>query len=497
MLGVSPCLGDDAMTTAVLYARVSDEKQGRDDRNSLPVQRERFLARCAERGYVPLGEPYVDVESGRRVSRKSYQRLLEDARRHMFDVVVVTFLDRFGRDQWETMRSLAELRSLGIDIEATEEDLGAFVDDSQRFLMTAFRAWGANEESKKIGMRVKIAAHRAVREGVAMGSTPYGYLKDRSTGKVVHVPDPDTAPIIRAIFEMYAHRNMSFMQIRDDLNRRDVPSPNGGAWSDNGVGNLLSRPAYVGDVVWGESYIRDAHEPIVTRELFEAVQRRRKIKGELSRGKTQRSHYLLSGIIYCAHCGGRMEGNTSHASPGKKRPYGPYRRYNCKAYRIRRGCEHRNQHDADKLEAAVIRELGAHMLQIDELTQQAEDELATRLDEFEHVERRLREIPERFAKNMQLYERGVVVSEAQLAIANQRLDDEERMLQRERVRLLEAIEDAKTFSSRVERMPRDEVELTEYLEAMTVAEQKAELQEWISRIDVTEYDYNPHVQVRV
>ena len=119
------------MKRAALYARVSTDRQADADRNSLPAQREAFNAHCARQGYAPAGE-YQDVQRGSVVSRREYQRLLAAVRAGQVDVIVVTFLDRFGRDEWEIMGRIGELRGLGVDVEATEESLSSFLEVSIR-----------------------------------------------------------------------------------------------------------------------------------------------------------------------------------------------------------------------------------------------------------------------------------------------------------------------------------------------------------------------------
>ena len=133
---------------AALYARVSTAGQAAEDRNSLAAQQAAYASLCAAEGHDPV-VTYTDVESGRRSSRSEYQRMLGDARAGAFDLLVVTFLDRFGRDQWEVMARLGELRTLGVEVVATEEPV-------QEFIFAALAAYKAGR-----GVEAPLAADHA------------------------------------------------------------------------------------------------------------------------------------------------------------------------------------------------------------------------------------------------------------------------------------------------------------------------------------------------
>src|SRR5690554_5462009 len=142
---------------AALYARVSTDRQAGDDRNSLPVQRSRFADWCVQHDAEPVAE-YTDAETGRVSTRPGYQQMLTDARAGKFDAIVVRHLDRFGRDQWEIMGRIGELRALGVEVDATDEAL-------HDFIYVALSAWKADAESKRLGERVRAALIRQASKG--------------------------------------------------------------------------------------------------------------------------------------------------------------------------------------------------------------------------------------------------------------------------------------------------------------------------------------------
>lgn len=470
------------MIRAACYSRVSDASQGEADRQSLPYQREAFTNRCAERGYT-AGEIYVDVESGTKVGRIAYQRMLADAKAGQFDVLVVTYLDRFGRDQWEVMGALRDLRQANVTVDSLN-------DDTSEFVMVALSAWKADQESKRIGQRVKDASHRAVREGRPMGQFPYGYRRQRDESGFRMVPDPDEAAVVREIYRLYVEDGLSMSDIRTVLNQRATPAPRGTAWSAESVRYVLLRPTYTGDYVYGETRVQQGHDPIVDRETWEAAQRRRLLRKGLPAGRTHRSDYLLSGVIFCAHCGGRMEGNTSYLVKGRY----TYRRYSCAAYRKTQTCTFRNQHDADQLEAAVLADLTA-LCEQDEGVRRESRVVELRAS-LAATTKALTALPERFLRNMRLFDSGAIASEAQLRLANQRLEAEQESLTAERDRLTAALAAEEAGDERASTFPMLAAILREDWTARSPAQRKALIQDVIERVEVTSGSYEPRIVLR-
>lgn len=465
---------------AVLYARVSTDAQAEDDRQSLPVQREEFLTRCTERGYE-AAEVFVDVQSGREVDRKAYQRLLAAAGRREFDVIVVTFLDRFGRDEWEIMGALRDLRRLGIEIDAIH-------DDTSEFIMVALSAWKAGAESKRIGERVKATMQRAVREGKPMGQFPYGYRRHRDDDGFHMLPHPDHAPVVREIYRLYVVEALSMAQIQRHLNAEGIPGPRSATWTVETVRNVLARPTYTGMFVYGEARVQQGYEPLIDQATWDAAQARRELRRGLPAGRTHRSDYLLSGVIYCAHCQGRMEGNTSVI-----RSY-TYRRYTCATYRKRQLCAFRNQHDADKLEAAVLTDLLALVEQ--DAGVQRESHVQRLRADLSATEKAIGALPERFVRNMRLFDSGAIASEAQLRLANQRLEADQQHLNAERIRLTEALEAEEADDLRAVALPALAHALRDGWGPMTPAQRKALILDLIERVEVTTGSYEARIDLR-
>ena len=104
---------------AVGYLRVSSQQQTGERHSSLETQENRYLTYCSQ-NHASAIATFTDIVSGRRDDRKEYQRMVEFVMHGGADVIVVQFLDRFGRNPKEILRRYWELQDHGISVIATD-----------------------------------------------------------------------------------------------------------------------------------------------------------------------------------------------------------------------------------------------------------------------------------------------------------------------------------------------------------------------------------------
>lgn len=433
--------------------------------------------------------------SGAKVDRPEYQRMLEDGRRGRFDVLVVSYLDRLGRDDWETMAAIGELRRHGVTVEATQET-------AERFLDVALSAWKAAEERQRISARVSLTMAAAASRGIALGRPPYGYTKawDSSpTGRPINhrlVVDEAQAEWVRQAFTWYARENVSLREIALRFSEGSPPKPNGSRhWFPEEIRKLLVRRRYLGEQTWKGRTTPGAHEGIVDADLFEAVQQRLAVKSALPPGGVQASDYLLSGLLRCGHCGGPMHGSSTRARPERSR-HVTTRLYVCSRHRKRQGCEFPNNHEAGGVERAVVAELSALAGDIEAVEQTVADTAERQRARIAEIERTLERLDARFLRNLELFERGAIASESQLATANGALADERRRLGDERDALETSLVSDDERRTVVEQMPTRVRTLVDRLDTLPTAEAKGLLQQLVSNVTIGE-DAAPRITLRV
>jgi DNA invertase Pin-like site-specific DNA recombinase len=265
-----------------IYTRKSSEEGLGQDFNSLHAQREAceaFIKSQAGEGWKLVKTAYDDGGfSGGTMERPALQRLLEDIRSRLIDVVVVYKVDRLTR-------SLADFAKM---VELFDSQTVSFVAVTQQFNTTT--SMGrltlnvllsfAQFEREVIGERIRDKVAASKRKGIWMGGAlPLGYeVHERKL-----VVNPEQAQTVRQILERYLELG-SVRLLKEDLGRHGVVSAirvskhgnrrGGKPFSRGALYHLLSNPIYVGEIRHKQGLYTGQHEAIVSRTLWERVQQR-------------------------------------------------------------------------------------------------------------------------------------------------------------------------------------------------------------------------------
>jgi DNA invertase Pin-like site-specific DNA recombinase len=247
------------MTRAVIYKRVSTQRQAQEDRYSLAEQDDKCDQYCASKGYDVVAN-LEDVYSGAELAKRPKMSELRDLiRKQKIDVVVATTLDRIGRSQTHQTVVLYEAEEHGVRLELTEE---VCEDTDTGRLMRMFSGFFAEIEREKIQGRTLRGKQQRAREGKMLPSNIplYGYSW-ADEHKTRYVENPVTAPIARRIWNE-ATSGKPTRRIAIDLTREGIdcpkdawrrekgdPSdpPQGNGWVYNTVRGILHNPAYWGN----------------------------------------------------------------------------------------------------------------------------------------------------------------------------------------------------------------------------------------------------------
>src|ERR1700686_5237261 len=160
-----------------IYVRVSTEEQR--ERQSIVTQRE-FGTRYCDLHTLPISETYAyDGVSGTvpLELRPGGIRLVEDARQHKFDQLVVFKLDRLGRDTRLILNAVAELKKYGVRVRSMTEEFDT-ATATGRLMLTMLSGFAAHER-ELIRERSGAGTNRVAEAGAWMGGiVPYGYRKE-------------------------------------------------------------------------------------------------------------------------------------------------------------------------------------------------------------------------------------------------------------------------------------------------------------------------------
>ncbi|HEY3866197.1 MAG TPA: recombinase family protein [Solirubrobacteraceae bacterium] len=161
---------------AAAYIRESTEEQGR---GYSPDGQRQAVARYAAEHSMTLVEEYIDFETGRQADKRpDFQRLIEDAMEHRFDVVLVFHTSRFARNTVEAKHYKKLLRSrLGIDVISVTQPLGTDANDPAAFLSESVHEIFDEYYSVSLSFWTKMGLREKARQGLLTGMLPWGYRK--------------------------------------------------------------------------------------------------------------------------------------------------------------------------------------------------------------------------------------------------------------------------------------------------------------------------------
>ncbi len=343
----------------VCYARVSTAAQvgtAEDLKNSIPLQ----LAEChaeAARQNLTKADTCEFVEPGvsgeRFEDRPALQQLLAQAREGKFDVLVVRWLDRLGRESWMAQQIYTQFLSLGIQLISLDTNRRPIMDPAtfkaqarynpDELVQIAFQSVFAQMDQAKRVVRMADGKRKSVEAGKWIGSRPpFGYkvrLEQLSTGgktRRVLYPDPATYLILLEIPRLIIEDNLSDKSIAKLFNSRGLTTTNGKPWHIGQITYMRNNPFYAGKIVYsrfkmvtvsngkrvcrqnpdkaGITYGRHDFEHPWDWATFEAMAKVKAGRAAVG-GRASASRSPLVGVLKCGYCKGPMQ----FATPSPKR----------------------------------------------------------------------------------------------------------------------------------------------------------------------------------
>ncbi len=344
---------------AGIYARLSADINERKS-ESIDVQEEiarKHVERLNRGGQevIDIIECYRDLgKTGSNFDREGFKRLMQDIRLGDIDCVVVKDLSRFGRNYLEAGNYIEKIFPfLGVRFIAVSDGIDTGVkgnDTKQRAseIKNLVNDMYAKDFSKKAKTGLK---QRREKGSYVGGPPPYGY-KAAWEGKIRRlVPDENTAGIVKHIYQSFIEKE-SYKAVTDDLNRRRVNPPavykqtgevfclpdiEYKGWDKSAVERVIGSRTYAGTLAQGKTSItardessrihkpeeewvvrENAHEALVSTELYQKAQETRKKINEVSASHKHPTEgnpigeNIFDHVLYCGVCGRKMT-RYSHA----------------------------------------------------------------------------------------------------------------------------------------------------------------------------------------
>ncbi len=300
----------------VIYARYSSHSQ---TEQSIEGQ----LAACYEyvknNGHVVVGE-YIDrAQSGTSDSRADFQRMIADSDKHIFEAVLVYQLDRFARNRYDSAMNKAKLKKNGVRVISARENIS---DDASGILIEGVLESMAEYYSAELSQKIRRGMDINAEKCLSNGSNPgLGYIVDKDRRFQV---DPQTAPIVREIFELYAE-GKTVTEINAYLNAKQIKTSQDNLFNKNSLHRLLRNKRYVGFYIYKGKATPNGMPRIIEDELFERVQQMIDRNKKAPARKRGEDEYLLTTKLFCGYCREMMTGYGGTSKSGRV-----YHYYACK-----------------------------------------------------------------------------------------------------------------------------------------------------------------------
>ena len=328
---------DNTIFKIAIYIRLSREDGDDMESESVTNQRNLLIGYLKAQNLVAVDIYIDDGYTGTNFERPDFKRMLNDIKKGKINMVITKDLSRLGRDHImtgyyvETYFPENDVRYIAVN-----DDIDTFYETSGSDMMP-FKLSMNDMYAKDISKKVRSNLLQMKKDGKFCGSSaPYGYMRDPNN-KHQLIPDPETAPVVKRIFDLYIAGSGS-SQIAEVLTREELPTPimykysglklnkfnHPEIWKHTSISNIIKNRVYIGDLIQhkfqkvnykikkrksvpeNEWCIKEnAHEAIIDKKTFEIAQ---SIKDSSNNYNSKRRNveYVLSDLVYCKDCGARM-----------------------------------------------------------------------------------------------------------------------------------------------------------------------------------------------
>lgn len=339
----------DTKKRVAAYCRVSTDND--DQANSFESQQRYFKQYIERNPDWELFEIFADegISGTNTKKRKEFNRMIACAKNGDFDLIITKEISRFARNTLDSIYYTRDLKKHGVGVIFMNDNINTLDGDAE--LRLAIMSSIAQEESRKTSERVKWGQKRQMEQGVVFGRSMLGY--DVKDGKM-YINEAG-AKIVRLIFHKFVNEGKGTHVIARELREEGIKPMRVKEWQNTVILRVIRNEKYCGDLVQKKTYtpdylshekkynrgqeefviIKDHHEPIISRELFEEANRILDAKSLSPEGKAKHSNrYPFSGKLKCGRCGASYVARYKTRKDGSK----------YKAWRCFEGAKHGSPH---------------------------------------------------------------------------------------------------------------------------------------------------------
>ncbi len=315
------------------YCRVSTDNE--DQANSFESQQRYFRQYIERNPDWELYEVFADegISGTNTKKRKEFNRMIACAKNGDFDLIVTKEISRFARNTLDSIFYTRDLKKHGVGVIFMNDNINTLDGDAE--LRLAIMSSIAQEESRKTSERVKWGQKRQMEQGVVFGRSMLGY--DVKDGKMYI--NEEGAKVVRLIFHKFVNEGKGTHVIARELREEGIQPMRVKEWQNTVILRVIRNEKYCGDLVQKKTYtpdflshekkvnlgqeefviIKDHHEPIISRELFDKANRMLDEKSLSQEGKAKHSNrYPFSGKIKCGRCGASYVARYKNRKDGSR-----------------------------------------------------------------------------------------------------------------------------------------------------------------------------------
>ena len=308
-------------TNAVIYARFSSSGQREESIEGQVRECKEFAKRY---NLNVIGE-YCDYAiSGTSDRRPEFQRMIRDSAKKQFSVVITWKNDRFARSRYDSATYKYKLKQNGVSVMYAKESIP---DGPEGIILESVMEGYAEYYSANLSQNVKRGLYDSALKLQTLGQTCYGLRKGADSR---WEQNPDTAPVVKRIFEEYAAGKPAVEIVRE-LNEAGYRTLTGKRFHKDSIRRILSNEKYVGVYKYADIRVEDGIPAIVDRDTFDRVQIMMRKHHEAPAAKKNEGGFLLTTKLFCGQCGEPMTGDSGTSKNGNVYEY-----YTCNKRRAKK-----------------------------------------------------------------------------------------------------------------------------------------------------------------
>ncbi len=279
----------------VIYARKSTEDEARQIL-SIDAQLDE-LRMLASKERLDVVHEYLEAQTAKEPGRPVFNEMMQALEKGTAQAILAWHPDRLARNSIDGGRIIYDLDTGKLT--ALKFPTFWFENTPQgKFILQV--AFGQSKYYvDNLSENIKRGIRKKRRDGIYPNMPPPGYVNDRRSRMIVF--DDERAPLLRRMFETYATGQYTVTEIAAMIQDWGLVGVRDKPIAASKVHDILANPFYVGVFRFNGEVYEGKHPPLVSREVFDRVQKVRKNRG---RGRyTRRARYPFRGLIQCHHCG--------------------------------------------------------------------------------------------------------------------------------------------------------------------------------------------------